>query len=45
MSPVEFVSSYMQAWNDQDSQAIADHLAKNGRYLNVPENLHLALLT
>jgi AraC-like DNA-binding protein len=36
MHAAEFVSSYIDAWNRQDAQAIADHLAENGTYLDIP---------
>ena len=33
----EFVRSYFEAWNRQDANAIADHLAENGTYLDMPD--------
>jgi len=36
MHPAEFVASYIDAWNQQDCQAIANHLADNGTYLDNP---------
>ena len=41
MHTADFVTSYFDAWNKQDSKAIAQHLAENGTYLDVPENRHL----
>lgn len=32
----EFVRSYIDAWNRQDSHAVADHLAENGTYMDIP---------
>jgi len=34
----KFVESYMDAWNHRDPEAVADHLAANGTYIDVPEN-------
>jgi len=34
----EFVESYIDAWNHLDAEAVADHLAANGTYIDVPEN-------
>ena len=38
MRTVDFVDSYFDAWNHQDPKGVADHLATNGVYLDVPEN-------
>lgn len=34
----EFVTSYFDAWNHRDAKGVADHLAPNGVYCDVPEN-------
>lgn len=39
MRATEFVASYMEAWNHHDPQAVADHLASDGFYRDVPENV------
>ena len=36
MNATEYVRSYIEAWNRQDSHAVADHLAENGRYMDIP---------
>lgn len=38
MRATEFVSSYFDAWNHRDPVAVADHLARDGLYWDVPEN-------
>jgi AraC-like DNA-binding protein len=38
MRTVDFVDSYFDAWNDHDPKGVADHLAANGIYRDVPEN-------
>jgi len=38
--PADFVESYFEAWNHRDPRAVADHLAANGIYCDVPENSH-----
>jgi len=38
MRAVEFVESYFDAWNHHDPQGVADHLAADGVYRDVPEN-------
>ena len=38
MRTVDFVDSYFDAWNHHDPKGVADHLAANGVYLDVPEN-------
>lgn len=40
MRPADFVESYFEAWNHRDPRAVADHLAANGIYCDVPENSH-----
>jgi AraC-like DNA-binding protein len=42
MNAAEFVASYFNAWNKQDSKAIADHLAENGTYLDIPVHQHMS---
>jgi AraC-like DNA-binding protein len=42
MNAAEFVASYFKAWNKQDSRAIADHLAENGTYLDIPVHQHMS---
>lgn len=36
MNATDFVNSYFDAWNQKDSQAIANHLAENGVYADIP---------
>jgi AraC-like DNA-binding protein len=38
MQATDFVESYFDAWNHRDPQAIADHLADDGTYVDVPMN-------
>lgn len=38
MRAAEFVQSYFSAWNHHDPEGVADHLAENGIYRDVPEN-------
>lgn len=38
MRATEFVKSYFDAWNHHDPERIADHLAADGIYRDVPEN-------
>ncbi len=38
MRATEFVESYFDAWNDGDPVAVADHLAADGLYCDVPAN-------
>ena len=33
-----FVKSYIDAWNDRDPRGVADHLAADGIYCDIPEN-------
>jgi AraC-like DNA-binding protein len=42
MEATEFVASYIDAWNELDSLAVANHLAKNGTYLDMPVHQHLS---
>ncbi|MEX0824353.1 MAG: helix-turn-helix domain-containing protein [Woeseia sp.] len=42
MRAAEFVESYFEAWNHRDPLAVADHLASNGIYCDVPEQSHHA---
>jgi AraC-like DNA-binding protein len=42
MRKKEFVESYIDAWNHRDPESIADHLAANGTYRDVPENLKIS---
>jgi AraC-like DNA-binding protein len=42
MNPSEFVSSYIEAWNNRDSQAIANHLADGGTYFDSPAHQHIS---
>ena len=35
----EFVHSYMDAWNHRDPKGVADHLAPDGYYCDIPENV------
>lgn len=39
MRAMEFVHSYFDAWNHFDPVAIADHLADDGFYCDIPENM------
>jgi len=34
----KFVESYFDAWNHRDPKAVADHLANDGTYRDIPEN-------
>ena len=40
MHAQKFVDSYLEAWNQADAKAVARHLARDGVYLDVPENAH-----
>lgn len=42
MSAVDFVESYLDAWNHQDARCIVDHLAKNGTYFDIPKQQKLS---
>jgi AraC-like DNA-binding protein len=37
MQATEFVKSYIEAWNHHDPEEVADHLAVNGIYRDIPE--------
>ena len=36
LSAVDFVDSYMEAWNHHDPRWIADHLTRDGVYCDIP---------
>ena len=36
MRAVEFVTSYIDAWNHHDASCVADHLTEDGVYHDVP---------
>lgn len=38
MRAADFVESYFDAWNHRDPKGVADHLAANGIYCDIPEN-------
>jgi len=38
MRATEFVESYFDAWNHRDPKGVADHLAANGIYCDIPAN-------
>ena len=38
MRASQFVASYIDAWNHSDPEGVADHLADDGLYCDVPEN-------
>ncbi len=38
MHATRFVESYFDAWNKRDSKGVADHLATDGVYFDVPQN-------
>jgi AraC-like DNA-binding protein len=38
MRAAQFVESYIDAWNHRDPKGVADHLAANGVYFDIPEN-------
>ena len=38
MRAAEFVDSYFDAWNHRDPERVADHLASDGLYYDIPEN-------
>ncbi|HIG42450.1 MAG: helix-turn-helix domain-containing protein [bacterium] len=37
MRAVEFVESYFDAWNHRDAQSVGDHLSKDGKYFDIPD--------
>lgn len=39
MHAIEFVESYFDAWNHHDAKGVADHLAANGIYRDIPEKV------
>ena len=39
MRKSEFVESYFDAWNHSDPEAVANHLATDGVYRDIPENV------
>jgi len=39
MRATKFVHSYIDAWNHRDPEGVADHLAADGVYRDIPENL------
>jgi len=39
MHATEFVQSYFDAWNHRDPKAVADHLAADGIYCDIPHNV------
>ena len=39
MRAAEFVESYFDAWNHGDAQGVANHLAADGVYVDVPQNI------
>lgn len=39
MHATRFVESYFEAWNDRDPKGVADHLAADGIYRDIPEKL------
>jgi AraC-like DNA-binding protein len=41
MQANKFVESYFEAWNHADPEGVADHLAPNGIYLDIPDNIPL----
>jgi AraC-like DNA-binding protein len=38
MRATQFVEGYFDAWNDSDAKGVADHLATDGIYCDIPEN-------
>lgn len=39
MHATDFVESYFDAWNHRDPKGVADHLAADGIYCDIPENV------
>ena len=39
LQATDFVESYFDAWNHRDAKGVADHLAANGTYCDIPENV------
>lgn len=42
MHAAEFVQSYIDAWNHSDAKGVAEHLAKNGTYYDIPQNAQIS---
>ena len=40
MQAIDFVASYIDAWNHKDARCIANHLTKDGIYYDVPTEQH-----
>ena len=41
MHAEKFVESYFDAWNHRDPEGVADHLAADGIYRDVPEHVQI----
>jgi AraC-like DNA-binding protein len=39
MRATKFVDSYLDAWNHRDPEGVAEHLAPDGIYIDIPENV------
>ena len=42
MHATEFVQSYIDAWNHSDAKGVAEHLATNGTYYDIPSHSHFS---
>ncbi len=42
MRATDFVTSYLDAWNHGDAEAIAEHFTHDGVYIDVPENVRVS---
>ena len=42
MRATDFVTSYFDAWNHGDAQAVAEHFTDDGVYIDVPENVRVS---
>ena len=42
MISADFVASYLDAWNERDADAVADHLANGGTYCDIPAQRQLS---
>jgi AraC-like DNA-binding protein len=42
MISADFVASYLDAWNERDADAVADHLADGGTYCDMPTQRQLS---
>ncbi len=42
MRATDFVHSYFDAWNHSDAEGVAEHLAKNGTYCDIPYHQQLS---